>query len=759
MAPKALLILPVLASIQAVGAVTYLQGSQYCAAACSAALNHVSFDGKQPPSASHGSPVPCTNKHYILSLFYCASTYCTPNEARSGLAYNNETCLAEAGEPLPSYATFMEYPPAGSVGSVMRISEQDVKKQNFTRPIVPDQDFYSVGYDSTVAQNRATDYNWNFAWALYGYWGLVILIGTSNRALQYLRHRRSQPRLDLIKGESFGRQSDSPIARTGIWIRRHMVLPLAFGNHRETPFTVPTRVEGLLIALYVVMNFVFCFPGYHTFEGNLYAAETRIQLGQYFCNRAGTLAIANIPIIWIFATRNDPFLWLTGWSYASFSQFHRWAARTATLLAIAHGAGYSIIDGWEGAYHEAWQKEFWYCGAISVISMSVLIGSSLFFIRNRWYDVFLGIHFIFALMLLVCIWFHVKIQYGAFNGFIWPAVAIWSLDRILRWTRILCISVLPNLKGTKATATFDENKDLIRLDVTEFFKKHAPIPGSFYYVYEPGRLRGYESHPFTLCTWNHALPASRSSSSTSSLDSPIEKEMEKTSDDLLNSPNDSKDVELGIERTPTDDPIPDKRKSSEAHHTFLIRPRNGFTDRLRTKTSTLPGEEKSKDIRVLIEGPYGCELTIHQYSTVVLVVGGAGITAAISRMYSLLRTAGSPHFVRLVWATQKREMVDDICAHELDGVLGSPRLRTDFYITSSSTMRSPEGEKESRVTLNAGRPDIETILQEERSRCQGSMAVFCCGPSGMEASTRNGVVKLLGEKGSHVAFYQERFGW
>ncbi|KAK4495065.1 hypothetical protein PRZ48_013392 [Zasmidium cellare] len=753
MAPKALLLTSLL--VTSASAITYLQRSQYCVAACSAALNHVSFDGKQPASASHGSPVPCSDKNYVQSLFYCASIYCTPDEARSGLGYSNATCLSEAGKPLPNYLTFMGHPPSGPAEKVMRVSERDVKKQKYTQSVVPDQDFYDVGYDSTVAQNRATYYNWNFAWALYGYWGLVIFIGMSNRAIQYLRHRRSQLRLDLIKGESFGRQSNSPIARTGTWIRRHLVLPLAFGNHRETPFTVPTRVEGILIGLYVVMNFVFCFPGYHTFEGNLYAAETRIQLGQYFCNRAGTLAIANIPIIWIFATRNDPFLWLTGWSHASFSQFHRWAARTATLLAIAHGAGYSIIDGWEGEYHEAWKKEFWYCGAISVISMSMLVVSSLYFVRNRWYDVFLGIHFIFALMLLVCIWFHVKIQYGAFNGFIWPAVAIWSLDRLLRWTRILCISALPNLKGIKATATFDETKDLIRLDVTEFFKKHAPIPGSFYYVYEPGRLRGYESHPFTLCTWNHAIPASRSSSSMSSLESPIEKEVEKAPQD----PSDVKDVELGmVERTPTDDPIPDKRKSAEAHHTFLIRPRNGFTGRLRTKTTASSGETKSKDIRVLIEGPYGCELTLHQYSTVVLVVGGAGITAAISRMYSLLRTAASPHFVRLVWATQKREVVDDICAHELDGVLGNPRLRADFYITSSPTSSSRVGERKSITTLGGGRPDIDAILQEERSRCQGSMAVFCCGPPSMEASTRNGVVKLLGEKGPHVAFYQERFG-
>lgn len=336
---------------------------------------------------------------------------------------------------------------------------------------------------------------------------------------------------------------------------------------------------------------------------------------------------------------------------------------------------------------------------------------------------------------------------------------MWALDRLLRWTRILCISVLPNLSGAKATVTFDENQDLIRVDVTDFFQKHAPIAGSFYYVYEPGRLRGYESHPFTLCTWNHAPPPSRSSSSASSLNSPIEKDMEKT-EDFNNSLNDSKDVELGVvERMPTEDPIPDKRRSPEAHHTFLIRPRNGFTNRLRTNTSVSSDESRSKDIRVLIEGPYGCELTLHQYSTVVLIVGGAGITAAVSRMYSLLRTAGSPHLIRLVWATQKREMVDDVCAHELDGVLGSPRLKVDVYVTSASTILSRKGDREALYTIRAGRPEIGSILEEERSRCQGSMAVFCCGPSSMEASTRNGVVKLLGEKGPHVAFYQERFGW
>lgn len=159
MARQTLLLVSLLAIIRSIDAVTYLQRSQYCVAACTAALNHVSFDGKQPASASHSSPVPCTDKHYIQSLFYCASTYCTQQEAQSGLDYNNETCLADAGKPLPSYIVFMDAPPTGPATSITKISEKDVKTQKFTQPVVPDRDFYSVGYDSTVSTTHSLHSN------------------------------------------------------------------------------------------------------------------------------------------------------------------------------------------------------------------------------------------------------------------------------------------------------------------------------------------------------------------------------------------------------------------------------------------------------------------------------------------------------------------------------------------------------------------------------------------------------------------------
>lgn len=158
---------------------------------------------------------------------------------------------------------------------------------------------------------------------------------------------------------------------------------------------------------------------------------------------------------------------------------------------------------------------------------------------------------------------------------------------------------MPNIKGIKATAEWDESKDLVRLDVTEFFNNTKTTPGMFYYVYEPGRLRGYESHPFTLCSWNYPNPDSARHSGTSSLE-------EKRGDSFVSNIDNQhksqlKDVELGLEQVNTNntiitnETIPDTRGSHEARHTFLIRPKDGFTQRLRHK--------HSKKFHVLLEGP------------------------------------------------------------------------------------------------------------------------------------------------------------
>lgn len=52
--------------------------------------------------------------------------------------------------------------------------------------------------------------------------------------------------------------------------------------------------------------------------------------------------MANLPLLWIFGTRNDILLWLSGWTFATFNRFHRWVARVAVAQAVAHSVAYTF---------------------------------------------------------------------------------------------------------------------------------------------------------------------------------------------------------------------------------------------------------------------------------------------------------------------------------------------------------------------------------------------------------------------------------
>lgn len=68
--------------------------------------------------------------------------------------------------------------------------------------------------------------------------------------------------------------------------------------------------------------------------------------------------------MWVFAARNNPFIWLTGWSFATFNRFHRWVARVSFAHAFIHSVGYSVNALQENYYAEEYAYTYWYCGVI-----------------------------------------------------------------------------------------------------------------------------------------------------------------------------------------------------------------------------------------------------------------------------------------------------------------------------------------------------------------------------------------------------------
>lgn len=71
--------------------------------------------------------------------------------------------------------------------------------------------------------------------------------------------------------------------------------------------------------------------------------DTSDQLLRYVADRTGILSFANFPLIWLFAGRNNIFLWATGWSFASFNIVHRHIAWIATIQGLVHTALYLVM--------------------------------------------------------------------------------------------------------------------------------------------------------------------------------------------------------------------------------------------------------------------------------------------------------------------------------------------------------------------------------------------------------------------------------
>lgn len=99
------------------------------------------------------------------------------------------------------------------------------------------------------------------------------------------------------------------------------------------------------------------------------------------------MSYPNLALLWLFGGRNNVFLWATGWNFSTFNLFHRAIARVATIEAIAHSVGYTILTmmgkyqvylfqpilkicanleffNQEGSYSSYWPDPWWYMGVV-----------------------------------------------------------------------------------------------------------------------------------------------------------------------------------------------------------------------------------------------------------------------------------------------------------------------------------------------------------------------------------------------------------
>lgn len=566
------------------------------------------------------------------------------------------------------------------------------------------------------------------------------------------------------------------------YIRQYLILPAAFPHHYSgfgDSFNL-TRWQFFILVTFALINLGLGFGFYDVFPTNLYWPDTRLQYARYIADRIGIMSIANIPLIWLFATRNNLVSYLTGWSFEAMMQFHRWVAVISTVQAIIHSIAYTVVaflsGGWKH-YQLLWLKRYWACGGLATVLMSGMVAFSIYpLFRKHLYEVFLLLHGAFAIGVFIGLWYHVEIFNGAYNGFLWPCILLWLLDRIARLTRLL----RTNLPLRKTIATYHPESNIIWLKVPSSEKN--PTAGSYYFLYFLNGLIGHQSHPFTLAGW-------------------------------------------------------EKGEDGRTQLTFAIRPYRGITSRLRNAilSNQIPDSDKIGDRRLyaLAEGPYNSTCNLGIYDDITFVVGGTGVALVLSYLSGLATRSRqedssiSSHLqqLRIIWAVREEAFFRQTFEQEMNQYLlelieqssHKPSIQLDIYVTTHPTspflpiqqqaedihetsellssrkssldednaisgpMYDARSSIEERLLPSASRgahtdhedirvkvfhhcrPKLEEAIVGRNFTVQDDMsqwkrAIFACGPPSMARDTRAAVVKAVG-LGYDIDFFSESYSW
>ncbi|EXJ83520.1 hypothetical protein A1O1_07143 [Capronia coronata CBS 617.96] len=771
-----------------------------CVSACQLTLSKIVFEDTAPDLPYYVGQ--CTSSLRIKSTYICSREFCPAREIQPGLDALNQTCIRYGGTALPPFSSISNIT-SGDVRSQFQVIERSdfLTHSKVNRPAIPSRSLFEDGLRTTEAYNISMGSSVLYAIAMFVFWTLVVAVGLGFRLFRFLNQNRDP------KHNSQHQHSTALSPYSTFYqdmkrrIKQHVLIPAAFSRHCAEPlgwWIVPPRLQSLTILSFILLNTVLTFGHYDVFSGNLYWSNPRLQYARYIGDRTGVMGTANLTLIYLFATRNNLLLWITGWSFETFMQFHRWVARVSTVQAIIHSLAYTIyvlVEGGVQHYWSVWRQRYWYWGGIATICMGLLLVFSLYPVRSRLYELFLFLHMTLAVMVLVGMWYHVAIFDGAYNVLLWPCFVVWIADRAMRLARV----VRCNLPYRASLATYSPDTDVVWITVPRVVAPSAvPHPGAYYFLYLLHGTTWYESHPFTLSGWELG-------------DQEDEQQLPDTTATATKKENKNRQIQINLQ--------------------FVIRPYDGLTSRLRDLVRRQTGESKTgRRLRVLIEGPYGPNHNLCRYDTIAFIVGGTGIAIALAYLSNMLDLAlarqnkgeGQGYRVQhlhLVWAVKEPSFFQETFDRELKprlteiAQLSGRQLDISVQIyntraaapaqtlvdepgngmdssemepmvpsgmTSDSRYQPTEWESDEHSPLSASartvtpdgirvsmfnhRPRLENVVLRCASAEDGEKricAIVACCPAGMADATRSAVVKAIamGQGCAGIDFYPESYAW
>ncbi|KAG8796391.1 hypothetical protein FRC12_024567 [Ceratobasidium sp. 428] len=675
--------------------------------------------------------LPCTpaiKKHHHSAspaLIECQSSY--PPYLQT-VAYCLKTrCFAEPWHEVEHYWSWVQadrktkYPP---LLDIMPTSEPPLapKGMKFLNETTRVRD---EAYDFDYATAQA--FAWNERWherasyiLVFALLGVLMLGAVHKRSRSMLR----QP----YRSASFRSSKFLTMAQ------KYLIRPALFNGVQHTPILrglgyLPSRLMVLFLIFFVGATAIANSVPYKSVQPNNWAVTRRQEMMGFVSNRAGLISFALLPLTILLSARNNPLLWLTGWSTTTMITLHRWVARMCAFQAVVHSVGWTVQWYWDTGDWSQFRSEgampYMQWGFLATVVICLMVGFAALPFRRWSYEIFLILHILFAAFTIAGCYYHMIFRfdwrYGYLN-WIYVAIGIWLADRSLRviwvWLNGLQGSIGQTSDSAIAELVPNSAQNIYKLTVFPRLESHLTRPGAYYYAYFPTlqSRRPWENHPFSVASWS----------------------LSDASIDQSNS-NDRGSTSKGsdIEEAKTD-----MRSTARPGVTLLVKPHSGATQTLLDHLLSTGGVA---NVPVSLEGPYGEAYPLHLYESVVLIAGGIGVTPAIAYANDL--HARGRH-VTLIWASRDAGLIKAVRS-----MLPSS-VDAKIYYTGVNV--------ETGQDAPGLRPDLRTLVQDEAQMDRaGRIAFFVCGPAGMVDQVRTACVDCLGDDvpADKIGFYEESFSW
>lgn len=532
------------------------------------------------------------------------------------------------------------------------------------------------------------------------------------------------------------------VESSSLWsnIKRHILYAPLLGkrHNREIRLgpvnvaTIPSRLHTIFILSYLASQVLYCtYLNYQDNEKAALVAELR--------GRSGTLAVLNMIPLFLLACRNNPLIPLLHISFNTYNLFHRWLGRIVVLEVITHVITWGFDAAHEGGLkYTLWRirtTSFFQWGCVGAFSFCFLLAHSVSPIRHVFYETFLHLHQLAALLAFIGVYMHLNLDKLPQLAWLKVIAVLWALERTIRIARLVHLNYSLRNGHTKVTIQALPSEACL---VTLHLPKSIRInPGCHVYAYIPS-ISFWMSHPFSVA-W--AEPPSYEMTTSRPFFSPPQ-------------------AEHGLEPVAQDGTTTEFTTLS-----LIIVARQGMTRRLYQRARASPNQVLQTT--GFAEGPYSSgPFSIGSYGTVVLFSGGAGITHHLMYVRELIRQASdgqaATQKLYLIWCVRDSKhlgWIQGFLGPLLELSHGRQILTIKLFVSQKFEIHHTSFicPTTSVVEVSSTRCRPACVLNEILSHRAGATIVSVCGPGRFSDDVRD-AVRTTGQS-AVMDFVEEAFTW